>query len=247
MNESSAAACACAAGGTDKSTGYGGGATESQLMERLDEVLTGYQGKPGALIPVLQIAQGIFGYLPESALKRIALRLGKSYSEVAGVVGFYSFFSTVPRGKHLVRVCLGTACYVRGGKQVMEACRQELGIDVGGTTPDGLFTLEVGRCFGACGLAPTIMIDEDVHQRVKPPKLRALFAAYRADVPGGFGADVPGGFGDGTSVAAAAGSGGSKPARKPAAKKAAAKKAAAKNGKKPAQTDSGRRQKVVAK
>ncbi len=240
MNESSATACTCAAGGAAE-------ATESQLMERLDEVLTEYQGKPGALIPVLQIAQGIFGYLPESVLKRIALRLSKSYSEVAGVVGFYSFFSTVPRGRHLVRVCLGTACYVRGGKQVMEACRQELGIDVGGTTPDGLFTLEVGRCFGACGLAPTIMIDEDVHQRVKPPKLRALFAAYRADVPGGFGADVPGGFGADGGAPAAAGSAGSKPARKPAAKKAPAKKASAKNGGKPAQTDSGRREKAVVK
>ncbi len=120
-------------------------------------------------------------------MKRVALRLGKSYSEVAGVVGFYSFFSTVPRGKHLVRVCLGTACYVRGGKQVLEACRQELGIDVGGTTADGLFTLEVARCFGACGLAPTIMIDEDVHQRVKPPKLRALFCR----VPRRAGAEEP--------------------------------------------------------
>ena len=168
MNESTQPACAC-----------GEKATESQLMERLDEVLTEYKGKPGALIPVLQIAQGIFGYLPVSVMKRIALRLGKSYSEVAGVVGFYSFFSIVPRGKHLVRVCLGTACYVRGGKQVLAGCRQELGIDVGGTTGDGLFTLEVARCFGACGLAPTIMIDEDVHQRVKPPKLRELFASYR--------------------------------------------------------------------
>ncbi len=168
MNETTQPACAC-----------GQTATESQLMDRLDEVLTEYQGRPGALIPVLQIAQGIFGYLPQDVLKRVALRLGKSYSEVAGVVGFYSFFSTVPRGKHLVRVCLGTACYVRGGKQVLEACRQELGIDVGGTTPDGLFTLEVARCFGACGLAPTMMIDEDVHQRVKAPKLRELFAGYR--------------------------------------------------------------------
>ncbi len=154
-------------------------ASEAELLERLDQVLAEYRGKPGALIPVLQIAQGIFGYLPEVAMKRIALGLGKSYSEVAGVVGFYSFFSTVPRGRHLVRVCLGTACYVRGGKQVMEACKQELGIEVGGTTADGQFTLEVGRCFGACGLAPTIMIDEDVHQRVKAPRLRELFAGYR--------------------------------------------------------------------
>jgi NADH:ubiquinone oxidoreductase subunit E len=154
-------------------------ASEKELMERLDTTLAEYKGRPGALIPVLQIAQGIFGYLPEAVLKRIALQLGKSYSEVAGVVGFYSYFSTIPRGRHLVRVCLGTACYVRGGKQVLESCRQELGIDVGGTTADGLFTLEVARCFGACGLAPTMMIDEDVHQRVKPQKLRAIFSGYR--------------------------------------------------------------------
>ena len=168
--------------------GYGGAesacnccerATEAELMKRLDEVLAEYRGRPGALIPVLQIAQGLFGHLPENVLKRIALAMGKSYSEVAGVVGFYSFFSRVPRGRHLVRVCLGTACYVRGGKQVLESCRQELGIDVGGTTSDGQFTLEVARCFGACGLAPTIMIDEDVLQRVKPQKLRAVFAEFR--------------------------------------------------------------------
>ena len=153
---------------------------EKKLLRRLDGVLELYRSTPGALIPVLQITQGLFGYLPEPALKRISLGLNKPYSEVAGVVGFYSFFSTAPRGKHLVRVCLGTACYVRGGKQVLEACRHELGIDVGGTTGDGLFTLEVARCFGACGLAPTIMIDEDVHQRVKPQKLRAILMEYRS-------------------------------------------------------------------
>lgn len=160
-------------------TGCAEKATESECIARLDEVLSEYRGKPGALIPVLQIAQGIYGHLPEKALKRIALALGKSYSEVAGVVGFYSFFSTVPRGRHLVRVCMGTACYVRGGKQVLETLRQELATDVGGTTSDGLFSLEVARCFGACGLAPTIMIDEDVHQRVKPLRLRAILDGYR--------------------------------------------------------------------
>lgn len=154
-------------------------ASEPELVARLDAVLAEYKGKPGALIPVLQIAQGIYGYLPEKVLKRVALALGKSYSEVAGVVGFYSFFSTVPRGRHLVRVCLGTACYVRGGKLVLDALKQELGIEVGGTTADGEFSLEVARCFGACGLAPTIMIDEDVHQRVKPLKLRPILDGYR--------------------------------------------------------------------
>jgi len=154
--------------------------SERELFARLDGVLEEYRGKAGALIPVLQIAQGIFGHLPDPVLKHIALSLNKSYSEVAGVVGFYSFFSRVPRGRHLVRVCLGTACYVRGGKRVLDQIRQELGIDVGGTTEDRLFSLEVARCFGACGLAPTIMIDEDVHQRVKPQRLRAILEQYRA-------------------------------------------------------------------
>jgi NADH:ubiquinone oxidoreductase subunit E len=162
-------ACAC-----------GGQATEQQLMERLDEVLTEYQAKPGALIPVLQIAQGIFGYLPENVLKHVALRLGKSYSEVAGVVSFYAFFSTQPRGKHVIRVCLGTACYVRGGKQVLEAMRKELGLEVGQTTPDGMFSLEVARCFGACGLAPAMCIDEEVYKRVRPARIRDILATYYA-------------------------------------------------------------------
>jgi len=161
--------------------------TEGELLGRLEEVLKEYKDKSGNLIPVLQIAQGIFGYLPENVLKRIALALGKSYSEVAGVVGFYSFFSTVPRGKHLIRVCLGTACYVRGGKLVLEALKQELGIDVGETTEDRLFSLEVARCFGACGLAPTIMIGEEVRQRVKPARIRAILEEYRGGGNGGNG------------------------------------------------------------
>jgi NADH:ubiquinone oxidoreductase subunit E len=156
-----------------------GQATEAEKLSRLDEVLKEYRDKPGALIPVLQIAQGIFGYLPESAMKRIALELGKSYSEVAGVVGFYSFFSTVPRGRHLVRVCLGTACYVRGGNRVLEALKQKLGIDVGQTTPDREFSLEIARCFGACGLAPVITVDEDVHHRVKANRVQDILETYR--------------------------------------------------------------------
>jgi len=153
-------------------------ATEEELLARLDDVIAEYRGKPGALIPVLQIAQGLFGYLPKSALKKISLGLNKSYSEVAGVVGFYSFFSTVPRGKHMIRVCLGTACYVRGGKQVLDAIKQKLHIDVGQTTEDRMFSLDVARCFGACGLAPAVMIDEDVHQRVKPARIQAMLDQY---------------------------------------------------------------------
>jgi len=207
MNEATAPACAC-----------GGTATEGQLMERLDEVLTEYQGRPGALIPVLQIAQGIFGYLPETVLKRVALRMGKSYSEVAGVVSFYAFFSTQPRGRHVIRVCLGTACYVRGGKQVLETMRKELGIEVGQTSADGLFSLEVARCFGACGLAPAMCIDEEVYKRVRPARIREILATYR-----GIAAPAAAAAGAPTALSR-------KPARRPATKKPAAKKAAAKKG-----------------
>jgi NADH:ubiquinone oxidoreductase subunit E len=167
-------------------------ASEEELLGRLDDVLKEYTGTPGALIPVLQIAQAMFGYLPESALRKISLALGKPYSEVAGVVSFYSFFTTVPRGRHLVRVCLGTACYVRGGKQVLASLKSALGIEVGETTPDRFFSLDVGRCFGACGLAPVIMVDDDVHQRVKPARLARILDQYRqADDNGAAGEATP--------------------------------------------------------
>jgi len=122
----------------------------------------------------------MFGYLPKEALKKISLKMNKSYSEVAGVVSFYSFFSTVPRGKYLIRVCLGTACYVRGGKEVLNSLKKELSIDVGGTTDDRVFSLDIGRCFGACGLAPVIMINDDVHQRVKPDSINAIIKEYKS-------------------------------------------------------------------
>ena len=152
---------------------------EMALLPELDDLLAKHVDRPGGLIPALQATQGLFGYLPEVALKKVAKAFSKSYSEVTGVVSFYSFFSTVPRGKHLVRVCLGTACYVRGGKEVLDSLRKELGIDVGGTTSDREFSLDVGRCFGACGLAPVVMVGDDVHQRVRPTKINALLDEYR--------------------------------------------------------------------
>jgi NADH:ubiquinone oxidoreductase subunit E len=158
--------------------------SEEELHQQLDVYLSDYKNVPGGLIPVLQIAQNLFGYLPESVLKKISLVLNKPYSEVAGVVSFYSFFSTVPRGKHLVRVCLGTACYVRGGKQVLDALKAKLGIDVGETTEDRKFSLEVARCFGACGLAPTMSIDDEVYKRVRPIKVAEIIDAYEKDDAG---------------------------------------------------------------
>ncbi len=150
-----------------------------EALERVDAIIDGASDKRGLLIPALQATQTLLGYLPEEVLKHLSRRLRIPFSEVAGVVSFYSFFSTVPRGDHLVRVCLGTACYVRGGKEVLDAFRECLGIEVGETTEDRLFSLEIGRCFGACGLAPVVMIDDDVHQRVRPTKVREILAQYR--------------------------------------------------------------------
>lgn len=154
--------------------------SEEEMALELEEILEEYRDKPGGLIPALQIAQSRFGYLAEGVLKKISAAFNKPYSEVAGVVSFYSFFSTVPRGKYLVRACLGTACYVRGGKEVLAALKKQLGIDVGETTEDRMFSLDVGRCFGACGLAPVIMVNDEVHQRVKPSKVGELLKAYAA-------------------------------------------------------------------
>jgi NADH:ubiquinone oxidoreductase subunit E len=100
-------------------------------------------------------------------------------SEVAGIVGFYSFFSTTPKGKNVVRVCQGTACYVRGGNEVLAAVKNELKVNVGETTGDRMFSLEIGRCFGACGLAPVIMVNDEVIQRVKPAKVSEILKAYK--------------------------------------------------------------------
>jgi len=144
----------------------------------IDDIIAQKQGERGSLIPVLQSTQNLLGYLPKPILIHISEKLEIPYSEVAGVVTFYSFFSTTPRGKHTIRVCMGTACYVRGGKEVLEALSKELKIGVGETTVDGLFSLEVGRCFGACGLAPVVMVDEDVHQRVKESQIKSLLEPY---------------------------------------------------------------------
>ena len=148
--------------------------SETELYARLEEVIGEYRDKPGGLIPALQTAQSVFGYLPEPVIRKIAAGFSKTVSEVTGVVTFYSFFTLHPRGKYLVRVCLGTACYVRGGKEVLDAFKKRLKIDVGETTPDRQFSLEVGRCFGACGMAPVVMVNDTVHQRVKPARVGEL-------------------------------------------------------------------------
>jgi len=151
--------------------------TEEQV-EKLEAIIAKFKGKPGGLIPVLEEAQVALEYLPVSVQKKVAKELNLPFSRVYGVVTFYSFFTMKPRGRHTVRVCLGTACYVRGGKAIAEALRREFNVSEGETTPDRRFTYETVRCLGACGLGPVVVIDEDVHGRMKPSKLKDILSQY---------------------------------------------------------------------
>lgn len=152
--------------------------TEQEKYERIAEVIEEYRDREGSLIQILHLAQGIYGCLPLELQQFIAQRLEKPLSEISGVVSFYSYFTTVPRGENTIRVCLGTACYVRGGKKIIEKLRELLDIEVGGTTTDGKFTLEVMRCIGACGLAPAMTINDKVYKQVNPDKLGSIIDQY---------------------------------------------------------------------
>ena len=151
--------------------------TPEQIKE-LDEIIERHKGQPGGLIPVLERAQELLGFLPIPVQTRVGRELGIPFSHVYGVVTFYSFFTMHPRGKHTVRVCLGTACYVRGGKKIAENVEKIFGIKEGETTPDRLFTYETVRCLGACGLGPVVVVDDDIHGRVKPDKLKEILQQY---------------------------------------------------------------------
>ena len=151
--------------------------TPEQIKE-LDGIIDKHRGRAGGLIPVLERAQERLGFLPIPVQKRVGRELGIPFSHVYGVVTFYSFFTMQPRGKHTVRVCMGTACYVRGGKKIAENVKKLFGIKEGETTPDRMFTYETVRCLGACGLGPVVVVDEDIHGRVKPDKVKNILQQY---------------------------------------------------------------------
>lgn len=151
----------------------------AEYLEPLSEILSRYEKKERYLIPVLQEAQEEYGYLPEEVMKEIALGLNLSLSQVYGVVTFYSQFHQQPRGNNIIRVCMGTACHVRGGGAILDAIKDELGIEAGETSEDLEFTLESVACIGACGLAPVIMINDDTHGRLTPEKIPGILAKYQ--------------------------------------------------------------------
>jgi NADH-quinone oxidoreductase E subunit len=157
-----------------------GGKCPNPLYGELDKFIDSHKKKKGQeiLIPVLHKAQELFGYLPLEVQEHVAKALSLTSGEVLGVVTFYHYFTMQPRGRHTINVCMGTACYVRGSKKVMEALVNELKVKVGETTADRRFSITIQRCFGACGLAPVIMINNDVHGRVTPKKISGILAKY---------------------------------------------------------------------
>lgn len=151
---------------------------EEQKYSLLREVICEFESDENNLIQILHMAQAIFGCLPLEVQRFIAQEMDISLSKMSGVISFYSFFSTQPKGKYTIQICLGTACYVRGGKKIIDKLKELLDIDVGMTTEDGKFSLEVMRCIGACGLAPAISINDTVYKRVNPNKLKEILDKY---------------------------------------------------------------------
>lgn len=147
---------------------------EAKLME----IIANHKGQDGALIPVLHEAQALYGYLPIEVQEMISDGLGVPMSEIYGVVTFYTQFTTEPKGKFHIAVCLGTACYVKGSGIIIDKIKEKLGIDVGGCTPDGKFSLEATRCIGACGLAPVLTINDEVYGRLETDDVDKVLAKY---------------------------------------------------------------------
>ena len=146
---------------------------------KLKEIIARHKDQPGAIMPCLQGAQEVYGYLPVEVQTMIAEGLGVSLEEVFGVSTFYSQFSLTPKGKYNVSICLGTACYVKGAAAVLNAVEQKLGIVPGAITPDGKFSLDSCRCVGACGLAPVMMINNDVYGRLTPDQVGPILDMYK--------------------------------------------------------------------
>ena len=145
---------------------------------KIKDICASFNNNPGELINVLHKTQDHFGYLPEEVQQVVADCLGIPVGKVYGVVSFYSFFTMKPKGKYAISVCLGTACYVKGAQAVFDKLKELLGIDEGGCTPDGKFSLDSCRCVGACGLAPVMMINDDVYGRLTPDMIQGILDKY---------------------------------------------------------------------
>ena len=153
---------------------------KQQKLDELNEFIAQHKHDKGALMPVMQKAQDLFGYLSLETQSIIAEALNVSVAEVYGVATFYAQFSLEPKGAYVIGVCTGTACYVKGAQAVLEKVESELNSPTGKTTKDGKFTIQATRCLGCCGLAPVMTINDDVYGRLKPEDIPGILAKYKA-------------------------------------------------------------------
>ena len=149
-----------------------------EQLDQVDKLVQTNRGKLGALIPVLEEVQSVLGYLPVAIQVKVAQGLNIPIADVYGVVSFYSFFSMVPKGRHSVRVCVGTACYVKGAQRIFEKLSSALGVERGGCTEDRRFSLETVRCLGVCGIAPVIVVDEEAHGLLEAKTVEKILDQY---------------------------------------------------------------------
>jgi len=147
---------------------------------RVAELVKPYAAKPSELIQALHRVQSELGHVPPGAQAVVAETLGVPPSQVRGVITFYHFFRTAPVGRHTVRLCVGTACHVRGAERILKAIHEELGVGLGETSPDGLFTVQGVRCVGACGLAPVMLVDDEVYGRLDAKRTKRILRETRA-------------------------------------------------------------------
>lgn len=152
---------------------------KDEMYKELKTFIDGIDEKKGALISVLHKGQEIFGYLPKEVQEFIANELNLPISKVYGVVSFYHFFTMKPKGKYPIAVCMGTACYVRGAEKVLDSIKHDLGIAVGETTADGLFSIDALRCVGACGLAPVVLVGKDVYGKEDVKDMKKILQKYK--------------------------------------------------------------------
>lgn len=156
--------------------------SEEEKLQCIADIITDYESKEENLIQILHLAQGIYGYLPVPVQIFIAEKMNLPLSQVSGVISFYTLFTTEKKGDYVIKVCLGTACYVRGGRKIIDRLNNLLNLEVGGITEDGKFSLEITRCIGACGLAPTMMINDKVFVQVNPDKLPQILGNYHSSI-----------------------------------------------------------------
>ena len=149
-------------------------------FERLEAVIVKWKDEQGGLLPIMQQAQELCGCLDEEVQRFISEKAGVPMSTIYGIATFYSLFTLEPNGKYTIGLCLGTACYVRGSQAVIDELQKQLNVEVGHTTPDGMFTLTATRCIGCCGLAPAMMINDEVYGRLKPAEVAGILEKYRS-------------------------------------------------------------------